>query len=344
MARVGELHIFLFVIHLTGPSPNFLAMMFAHIMIYVNQSTMDVSMYDAQADSINVDDIAKNSNNRIVLRQLQRNEASNMYRNHYTSLYIRENQHGNASAYYPEGADDMGWLGYFVGKHEFLDGLFISSLTLTSGASVRDVLEPFLRGVSSNKSIREMGFYIMDLLGGEMFTMLGPFFKNNSNLTTIVINSCVWGDEGARLFALALGSSTNKSLRSVTLCNVNISEEGMADIITALSMYPHLKRLHFERNHLRTNGCVALATLLRCSATKLQYLNISNNEIDDEGIEALVPALTNCSCLEDLHLLSNPSITTRGWQSLATIWKHTAQTCDPSISLTMKSMMRGLRL
>ena len=90
MARVGELHIFLFVIHLTGPSPNFLAMMFAHIMIYVNQSTMDVSMYDAQADSINVDDIAKNSNNRIVLRQLQRNEASNMYRNHYTSLYIEK--------------------------------------------------------------------------------------------------------------------------------------------------------------------------------------------------------------------------------------------------------------
>ena len=37
---------------------------------------MDVSMYDALTDNIDVDDIAKNSNNRIVLRRLQRNNAN----------------------------------------------------------------------------------------------------------------------------------------------------------------------------------------------------------------------------------------------------------------------------
>jgi hypothetical protein len=60
---------------------------------------------------------------------------------------------------------------------------------------------------------------------------------------------------------------------------------------------------------------VALATLLR-SATELQYLDISNNDIDDEGIEALVPALANCSHSEELWIHDNPSITTRGWQRL----------------------------
>ena len=110
----------------------------------------------------------------------------------------------------------------------------------------------------------------MDLLGGgEIFTMLGSFFKNNHNLTSIIINNCVWGDEGGRLFALALGSCcTNKSLRKVDLESSNVAEEGMVDIITALSMHPHLQCLDLNTNRLSKNGCVALSTFLRCSATE----------------------------------------------------------------------------
>ena len=37
---------------------------------------MDVNVYDAQADNIDVDDIATNSNNRIVMRRIKRNEAN----------------------------------------------------------------------------------------------------------------------------------------------------------------------------------------------------------------------------------------------------------------------------
>ena len=128
------------------------------------------------------------------------------------------------------------------------------------------------------------------------------------------------GREGGRLFALAIGGSTNKSLKGVHLRNNNIDEDGMVDIITALSIYPHLEHLDLIGNHLGKNGCVALATLLRCSATKLQHLYyLANTEINDEGIEALVPELTTCNRLEVLDLWNNRSITTQGWQSLATI-------------------------
>ena len=159
----------------------------------------------------------------------------------------------------------------------------------------------------------------MDMLGGRVFTMLGPFFKNNHNLTTIIINHCVWGDEWGRLFALAIGSSTNKSLQKVELEGNNITEEGMVDILTALSMHPHLQGLDLDGNRLRKNGCVALATLLQCSAKELQYLYLSRNDIGDEGMKVLVPALASCSHLKELHLFTNPSVTTKGWQSLATI-------------------------
>ena len=119
-----------------------------------------------------------------------------------------------------------------------------------------------------------------------MFTMLGPFFKKNFNLTSIYIEHCDFGDEWGRLFALAIGSSTNKSLKRVALENTDISDEGLVDILTALSMHPQLKYLDLEENRLSTNGCVALATLLRCTAKELQHLFLSDNDIGDEGIEA----------------------------------------------------------
>lgn len=180
-------------------------------------------------------------------------------------------------------------------------------------------MEPFFRGISSNKSIGELNFRGANLLGGEVFTMMTPFFQNNHNLNKIIINHCNFGDEGCRLLALAIGSSTNKSLKYVQLEGNDISEEGMVDIITSLSMHPHLQRLYLYGNHLRKNGCVALATLLQASAIELQYLFIANNEINDEGIEALVPSLKNCSHLRELWVCTNTSITTRGWQSLASI-------------------------
>lgn len=83
----------------------------------------------------------------------------------------------------------MGWLGYFAGKHEHLKELHLKSFTNRSKASVRNVMKPFFRCVCRNKSIRKIHFSVIDLLGVEMFTVLGPFFKNNHNLTKINVNS-----------------------------------------------------------------------------------------------------------------------------------------------------------
>ena len=87
-----------------------------------------------------------------------------------------------------------------------------------------------------------------------MFPMLSPFLKNNHNLTNINIRDCDFGIEGARLFALALGSITNKSLQKVELEDNNISEEGMVDVITALSM-PSSRTFDLDGNCLRKDGC-----------------------------------------------------------------------------------------
>ena len=166
----------------------------------------------------------------------------------------------------------------------------------------------------------------MDLLGGRMFTMLCPFFENSSTLCHVTIRECTLEDNGWRLLALAIGSSKHKSLKTVLLIGNNTSDEALVDIITSLSMHPQIEDVYLTGNRLATNGCKVLSTLLSCSATRLKYLNLSNNEINDEGIDALVPGLTNCSHLKTLKLDNNTSITLRGWQQLASYWNLPTQT------------------
>ena len=286
---------------------------------------METQIYDAQADTINVDDIVTDDWNRIFMRSIKDDNIESMWIvQDYGLVEIQNGQDYNVrkkcNYYVPEGSHDMGWLGYFVGKNHCLEYLLLGNFIPKSGESVEGVLRTFFRGMKKNKSIQHISFSSMDILGGEIFTMFGLFFKNNHNLTAISIMNCNnFGDNGARLFALALGSCTNKSLRKLVFSNNNIAEEGMVDIITALSMHPNMAHLDLEANHLGYNSCMALATLLRCSATEMQNLYISNTDVDDDRIEALVPALSTCKCLQLLKISSNPSITTRGWQSFATI-------------------------
>ena len=284
--------------------------------IYCTLCTHLMMAHAATTDAtIKINDIASLDINRSVLCVLQRANLP------FDELWIGcdmnivLNKENDNIIYVPESSHDMGWLGYFIGRHEHLKNLYIRDFNALSGESFRNVLIPFLIGLSNNKSIERLNFLGIDLLNGSAFTSMVPFFKNNIKLNTIEIHNCDFGDNGCRLFSLALGSSTNKSLENVELTCSGIANEGMVDIITALSMHPHLKILNLECNHLSTTGCKALATLLQHSATQLQDLNLSHNEIDDEGIDALIPILNQHNHIQSLNL-SNRSVTSKGWNNL----------------------------
>jgi len=116
------------------------------------------------------------------------------------------------------------------------------------------------------------------------------------------------------------------------MTNSNIAEEDIVTIITALSLHPQLQELDLHGNVLRENGCVAMSTLLRCSVSQLEMLNISNTGLVDEEIEVLVSALTKCNSLKALYIGHNPLVTVRGWESLATILE------DPNSNLKTLSV------
>jgi len=268
--------------------------------------------YAALADTIKIEDITSCKRKRSILQRLKDNDES------FDKLWIcSEDQVHDDLDYDFDNAVELAWLGYILGSNSTVKELYISS-DLTSNS--RDV---FRRGLGNNKSIYHLTMEGFDLHAGQMLMMLDLFMKNNNNLTEINVNGCQVGAEGIRQLSLAIGNC-NKSLNHFSLCDNEITNGQVVEIITALSMHPQLTKLYLSDNapsNMGRNECTALSTLLRCTTTQLQELILNENNIDDVGVEILVNGLANVNTLQTLNLCSNRSITIKGWKAVATLLK-----------------------
>ena len=103
----------------------------------------------------------------------------------------------------------------------------------------------------------------------------------------------------------------------------------LIDTIAALSIHSQLEDLDFGGTSIGRNGFIALANTLRSWSTpKLQKLDLRDCNIDDEGLEHLVNALTNINTLQELYMPYNSLITIRGWKTLATLLEIPASSLD----------------
>ena len=125
--------------------------------------------YDAAASTIKIEDITSDKINQKILRRLKENIPNFV-------LKVQGNREGWAvNIYRPEGAHDLGWLGYFIGKKSLLCELRLRSDPFRGLNN--DAIEPFYRGINCNKSIQKICFDSIDLSGGEIFQSLLPFFQ-----------------------------------------------------------------------------------------------------------------------------------------------------------------------
>ena len=270
--------------------------------------------YDMRSRTTKIEDISTDETNREILRWLKENNPD------FDELVVcstrdEDNLFGD-SEYCPKSANDMGWLGYFIGQNTTL-----RELELRSFEDINDkAIETFCAGVNINRSIKKIAFSNMDLSGGDIFQSLRPFFENNSNLSKVLVERCQFGAGCVRRLSLIL-RGCNKSLESVSLSTNEMGNgEQLTEIIEALSAHPQLTYLRLWRMNIETNECTALSTLLLHTTTELYSLDLRNNDIDDVGLDTLAGALTNSS-LSDLTLSDNQNITLRGWQSLSALLK-----------------------
>lgn len=272
------------------------------------------NIYAALADTIKIEDITSNEQNQTILRQLKENDPDLKV----IYLFTGDDEADSTNEYIPDKDEDIGWLGYFIGQCTTLHELHF--------CYDNDDIKRFYRELRCNKSIKKVQFYGcsgMNPIEEEM----AFFFQNNYNLTTIHMEDCQMKAEGVRQLELAIGGCS-KSLKQLRLIDTErYGEDGraedidLANVITAIGNHTQLEELDLNNNSIGLfcrEELPALATTFR-AATQLKTLNLYLNDIDDEGIEALVDSLSNGNQLQELNLSANREITISGWMAVATL-------------------------
>jgi len=269
----------------------------------------EYNKYAALANTIKIEDITSCETKQNILKNLKDNDRS------FTQLWISSrDQVVDELDYDFDSAEDLAWLGYYLGQSTNVNHLHIRHSPPASYG-----VEVFRRGIGNNKSIKTLNLGGGFSFEGSVLSMLDKFLKNNNKLVEIDVEGGELGVEGARQFSLALGGCS-KSLKVFSIYDESNIEDGqLVDIITALSMHPQLTELRLSDVHMGRNECMALSTLLRWTTNKLQKLSLYDDGIDDEGLEILTNALTNVNTLKELYLGGNALITLNGWKVVATL-------------------------
>ena len=120
--------------------------------------------YAASADTIKIEDITSDEQNREIIQRLRDNDES------FDSLYMDSGSSEDDDEYKHIDGEDIGWLGYYIGQNTELKCLYFCE-------TIND--ESFFKELCHNKSIEEIHFDENGSLDGDIIRMLDPFFKNN---------------------------------------------------------------------------------------------------------------------------------------------------------------------
>jgi len=183
----------------------------------------------------------------------------------------------------------------------------------------------FCKGLATNTSIQSIH---LNVLGGNIFGLLNPFFKNNPKLHELVIDDCHYYQFWDGLIS-ALRDCV--SLKHVKINHMELMGEESGEIFQTLRIHqPQLEVLEFPGNQLSRRSCEgeeALTNLLRDS-NQLHTLDISRNSLSDDALQGgLLPYLGKLRCLNMSWNLLTITWEFDGWQALATLLK------DPTCNL-----------
>jgi len=96
-----------------------------------------------------------------------------------------------------------------------------------------------------------------------------------------------------------------KACPKLEVINVNdntLKQKGLAVLIPMVEQLPNLRELHVGDCSLEAEGCLTLLRSLKDHASQLERLDMSYNEMDDEGCDLLLELLAARPTLQSLEL------------------------------------------
>ena len=126
---------------------------------------------------------------------------------------------------------------------------------------------------------------------------------NNSNLTRLEILRVDLQQNETEL-ALTLSSCTNIEKICLNVCNINVQK--LLPMVEVFRGCRSLKILNLDNNQIGNDGCEALATLLADPNCNVQNLLLADNPIGNDGTVTIANSLINNTKLKNLFLTDNP--------------------------------------
>lgn len=142
------------------------------------------------------------------------------------------------------------------------------------------------------------------------------FLSNNPHLREITLTQCNIGTATFDALANALMNRTADTLKSLDLRHNNLGDCNLDSLVTLFSKCTKLTSLWLCSNGIDQRVCVSLDQLLKSPESNLEYLHLSDNAINDEGVKILADLLSNNTKLRTLDLHGNNNISESGWLSL----------------------------
>ena len=183
---------------------------------------LQVIMEAYDYETSKVKDVTSDKLNRKILRCLRKNDLE------FDELWVcnRDHREGNFDekcreyGYSPDGAFDIGLLGYFIGKNTILKE-FAFWGPIFQDEDIDDI-KPLFKGVNHNRSIQKLFLEYCSV--EEICHSLSLFFENNHNLSEIVLEQCVLGAGCIHQLSLAIGSCN--SLKCIKVENIAVHAMG----------------------------------------------------------------------------------------------------------------------
>ncbi|RLN50924.1 hypothetical protein BBJ29_009981, partial [Phytophthora kernoviae] len=158
-------------------------------------------------------------------------------------------------------------------------------------------------GEGAQSTLEEFHFY-NNMSGHDGCVAVANVLAQCKNLTTLRYASARAGVEASEEMARSVNTHL-RDLQSLDLSDCSFEDDGADQLAEAISKQPNLQFLKLRDASLGAEGAKKVAKALASSKIQLLELDLSGNELEDEGITILAPLLKFQSKLKVLRLDEN---------------------------------------
>eukprot|EP01031_Cornospumella_fuschlensis_P030615 gene30615-36991_t len=174
------------------------------------------------------------------------------------------------------------------------------ALYVTGNAAKAEGAKQLAKGLRFNYSIEKL-FINGNKIDKDGASSLSDTLAANHTITHLNMSDNNIGDQG--LMSLSEAMASHRNIRDLELSFNRITAVGIGSFIDSIAGYRNLSRLLLDNNKLCGSGAKSLALAL--PHMQLQELNIAFNDIDSEGLLAIIGSVAQSVCLKVLTLSGN---------------------------------------